>query len=72
MEQCKKEICTKRCIFSKSADCDFDYQENLLSYNDDLLKVVRCCVNNFYREYRVSKFANNRLRKNKNNFNLYQ
>lgn len=47
MEQCKKEICTKRCIFSKSADCDFDYQENLLSYNDDLLKVVRCCVNNF-------------------------
>ncbi len=47
MEQCKKEICTKHCVFSKSADEDFDYQENLLSYNDDLLKVVRCCVNNF-------------------------
>ncbi len=47
MEQCKKEICTKNCVFSKSADADFDYQENLLSYNDDLLKVVRCCVNNF-------------------------
>lgn len=47
MEQCKKEICTKHCVYSKSADADFDYQENLLSYNDDLLKVVRCCVNNF-------------------------
>lgn len=34
-------------FFKKAQDCDFDYQENLLSYNDDLLKVVRCCVNNF-------------------------
>ena len=40
MEQCKKEICTKRCVFSKCADVDFDYQENLLSYDDDLLKVI--------------------------------
>lgn len=47
MEQCKKEICTKRCVFSKCADADFDYQENLLSYDDDLLKVIRCSVNNF-------------------------
>lgn len=47
MENRKKEIKEKCCIFSKSIDADFDYQENLQSYNDDVLKIIRCSINNF-------------------------
>lgn len=47
MENRKTEINEKCCVFSKSIDMDLDYQENLQSYNDDMLKIVRCCVNNF-------------------------
>lgn len=47
MENRKTEIKEKCCIFSKSIDADFDYQENLQSYNDDILKIIRCSVNNF-------------------------
>ena len=39
-----KEMCS---VFSKCVDVDLDFQENLMSYNDDLLKVIRCCINNF-------------------------
>lgn len=47
MENNIREIREKCNVFSKSIDVDFDFQENLLSYNDDLLKIIRCCVNNF-------------------------
>lgn len=47
MENRKTQINEKRCVFSKCIDVDLDYQENLLSYNDDLLKIVRCSVNNY-------------------------
>lgn len=47
MENRKTEINEKCCVFSKSIDMDLDYQENLQSYNDDMLKIIRCCVNNF-------------------------
>ena len=47
MENRKKEIKEKCCIFSKSIDADFDYQENLQSYNDDVLKIIRCSITNF-------------------------
>lgn len=47
MDNRKTEIKEKCCIFSKNIDADFDYQENLQSYNDDILKIIRCSVNNF-------------------------
>lgn len=47
MDNRKKEIKEKCCIFSKCVDADFDYQENLQSYNDDILKIIRCSINNF-------------------------
>lgn len=47
MENRKTEIKEKCCIFSKSIDVDLDYQENLQSYNDDVLKIIRCSINNF-------------------------
>lgn len=47
MDNRKTEIKEKCCIFSKNIDADFDYQENLQSYNDDILKIIRCSINNF-------------------------
>lgn len=47
MENNIREIKEKCNVFSKCMDVDLDLQENLMSYNDDLLKIVRCCVNNF-------------------------
>ena len=47
MENNIREIKEKCNVFSKCMDVDLDFQENLMSYNDDLLKIVRCCVNNF-------------------------
>ena len=47
MENRITEIKEKCCVFAKSIDADFDYQENLQSYNDDILKIIRCSVNNF-------------------------
>ncbi|MCH5316340.1 MAG: DUF3794 domain-containing protein [Eubacterium sp.] len=47
MENNVREM-TERCsVFSKCVDVDLDFQENLMSYNDDLLKIIRCCINNF-------------------------
>lgn len=42
-----REIREKSIVFTKTLDVDLDFQENLMSYNDDMLKIVRCCVNNF-------------------------
>lgn len=47
MENKKTEIKEKCCVFSKCIDVDLDYQENLMSYNDDMLKIIRCSINNF-------------------------
>lgn len=51
MENNKIELREKCCIFSKCIDADLDYQENLMSYNDDLLKIIRCNINNFIINY---------------------
>lgn len=42
-----REIREKSTVLSKIVDMDLDFQENLLSYNDDMLKIIRCNVNNF-------------------------
>ncbi len=47
MENNIREIKEKCKLFSKCVDVDLDFQENLMSYNDDLLKIIRCCVNNY-------------------------
>ncbi len=47
MENNIREIKEKCNIFSKCVDVDLDFQENLMAYNDDMLKIVRCCINNF-------------------------
>lgn len=47
METNVRELKEKCSIFSKCVDVDLDFQENLMSYNDDLLKIIRCCINNF-------------------------
>lgn len=47
MENRITEIQEKCCVFTKSIDADFDYQENLQAYNDDILKIIRCSINNF-------------------------
>lgn len=47
MESNVREIKEKCSVFSKCVDVDLDFQENLMSYNDDLLKIIRCCINNF-------------------------
>ncbi len=47
MENNIREIKEKCNVFSKCVDVDLDFQENLMSYNDDLLKIIRCCVNNY-------------------------
>lgn len=47
MENNVREMKEKCCVFSKCVDVDLDFQENLMSYNDDLLKIIRCCINNF-------------------------
>lgn len=41
-----REIKEKHSVFSKCMEVDLDYQESLMSYHDDLLKVVRCKVCN--------------------------
>lgn len=41
-----REIKEKHSVFSKCVDVDIDYQESLMSYHDDMLKVVRCRVSN--------------------------
>lgn len=41
-----REIKEKHSVFSKCVDVDIDYQESLMSYHDDMLKVVRCRVCN--------------------------
>lgn len=41
-----REIKEKQSVFSKCVDVDIDYQESLMSYHDDMLKVVRCQVRN--------------------------
>lgn len=41
-----KEIKEKHSAFSKCVDVDIDFQESLMSYHDDMLKVVRCRVCN--------------------------
>lgn len=41
-----REIKEKHCVFSKCVDVDIDYQESLMSYHDDMLKVIRCQVTN--------------------------
>jgi len=47
MENNIREIKEKCNVFSKCVDVDLDFQENLMEYNDDMLKIVRCCINNF-------------------------
>lgn len=47
MENNIREINEKCNVFSKCVDVDLDFQENLMAYNDDMLKIVRCCINNF-------------------------
>ena len=47
MENNVREMKEKCSVFSKCVDVDLDFQENLMSYNDDLLKIIRCCINNF-------------------------
>lgn len=47
MENNIREIKEKCLVFSKCLDVDLDFQENLMSYNDDMLKIIRCCINNF-------------------------
>ena len=47
MENNVREMKEKCNVFSKCVDVDLDFQENLMSYNDDLLKIIRCCINNF-------------------------
>lgn len=47
MEKRITEINEQTCFFSKCADVDLDHQENLPSYYDDILKVVRCSADNF-------------------------
>ena len=47
MENNIREIKEKCNVFSKCVDVDLDFQENLMAYNDDMLKIVRCCINNF-------------------------
>ncbi len=66
MENRKTEINEKCCVFSKSIDMDLDYQENLQSYNDDMLKIIRCCVNNFivntaYQNSCIAEYCNYRV-----------
>jgi len=41
-----REIKEKHCVFSKCIDVDMDYQESLMSYHDDMLKIIRCRVTN--------------------------
>lgn len=41
-----REIKEKHSVFSKCVDVDIDYQESLMSYHDDMLKIVRCRVCN--------------------------
>ncbi|MCD7722567.1 MAG: LysM peptidoglycan-binding domain-containing protein [Clostridiales bacterium] len=47
MENNAKNISELGEIFSRAVDVDLDFQESLMSYCDDMLKIVRCCVNNF-------------------------
>lgn len=47
MENNIRELREKNIIFSKCVDVDLDFQENLMSYNDDMLKIIRCAVNNY-------------------------
>ncbi len=47
MENNIREIREKSIVFSKCVDVDLDFQENLMSYNDDMLKIIRCSVNNY-------------------------
>ncbi len=47
MENRITEIKERCCVFAKNIDIDFDYQENLQAYNDDILKIIRCSINNF-------------------------
>lgn len=47
MENNIREIREKNIVFSKCVDVDLDFQENLMSYNDDMLKIIRCAVNNY-------------------------
>lgn len=42
-----REIKEKSIAFSKIIDMDLDFQESLMSYNDDMLKIIRCNVNNY-------------------------
>ncbi len=42
MENNIREIKEKCNVFSKCVDVDLD-----MAYNDDMLKIVRCCINNF-------------------------
>ncbi len=47
MENNIRELRENNIIFSKCVDMDLDFQENLMSYNDDMLKIIRCAVNNY-------------------------
>lgn len=47
MENNIRELREKSIVFSKCVDVDLDFQENLMSYNDDMLKIIRCAVNNY-------------------------
>ncbi|MCD7871845.1 MAG: DUF3794 domain-containing protein [Clostridiales bacterium] len=65
--ECKKtEIKEKSCVLSKSIDVDIDYQENLMSYSDDMLKIIRCNINNFvvnsvYKNSSITVYGKSRI-----------
>lgn len=40
------QIKEKNSVFSKCVDVDIDFQESLMSYQDDILKIIRCNVFN--------------------------
>ncbi len=42
-----REIKEKCCVFAKCVDVDLDFQENLMAYNEDMLKIIRCSINNY-------------------------
>ncbi len=46
MENKKKEIKQRACVYSKAIDIDLDYQENLEPYNDEMMKILRSSVYN--------------------------
>lgn len=42
-----RELREKCGVFTKCVDVDLDFQENLMAYNEDMLKIIRCCINNY-------------------------